>query len=115
MIYLSNKFFKKKPTANEMFVKLGFTIDQDNPRFGCHYSRYNAQYCYLHKVSIIYKHPLQTKEPYILVQSYQYDNDAMVGLTDKEMEACMSKIKEMREFAIKNPDIVKGFGKVKVV
>ena len=115
MINLSNKFFKKKLTANEMFVKLGFTIDQDNPRFGCHYSRYNAQYCYLHKVSIIYKHPLATKKPYILVQSYQYDNDAMVGLTDKEMEACMAKIKEMKEFARKNPDIVKGFGKVKVI
>lgn len=115
MIYFPNKFFKKKLTANEMFAKLGFTIDQDNPRFGIHYSRYNAQYCYLHKVSIIYKYPLQAKEPYILVQSYQYDTDAMVGLTDTEMEACMAKIKEMREFARKNPDIVKGFGKVKVI
>ena len=87
MIYFPNKFFKKKLTANEMFAKLGFTIDQDNPRFGTHYSRYNAQYGYLHKVSIIYKHPLGIEKPYILVQSYQYDNDAMVGLTDAEMEA----------------------------
>lgn len=115
MIYFPNKFFKKKLTANEMFAKLGFTIDQDNPRFGTHYSRYNAQYGYLHKVSIIYKHPLGVEEPYILVQSYQYDNDAMVGLTDVEMEACMAKIKEMKNFAIKNPDVVKGFGKAKVV
>ena len=109
MMYLLNKFFKKKLTANEMFEKLGFVIDQDSPRFGCHYSRYNARYGYLHKVSIIYKYPLEAKEPYILVQSYQYDNDAMVGLTDTEMEACMAKIKEMKEFAVKNPDKVKGF------
>ena len=39
----------------------------------------------------------------------------MVGLTDAEMEACMAKIKEMKDFAIKNPDVVKGFGKTKVV
>ena len=115
MIYFPNKFFKKKLTANEMFAKLGFTIDQDNPRFGTHYSRYNARYGYLHKVSIIYKHPLGIEKPYILVQSYQYDNDAMVGLTDAEMEACMAKIKEMKDFAIKNPDVVKDFGKTKVV
>lgn len=115
MVYFPNKYFKKKLTANEMFSKLGFTVDQDNPRFGAHYSRYNAQYCYLHKVSIIYKHPLEAKEPYILVQSYQYDNDAMIGLTDSEMDACMAKIKEMKKFAIKNPDIVKGFEKVKII
>lgn len=108
MIYFPNKFFKKKLTANEMFAKLRFTIDQDNPRFGTHYSRYNARYGYLHKVSIIYKHPLGVEKPYILVQSYQYDNDA-------EMEACMTKIKEMKDFAIKNPEVVKGFGKAKVV
>lgn len=115
MIYFPNKFFKKKLTANEMFAKLGFTIDQDSSRFGAHYSRYNARYCYLHKVSIIYKYPLEAKEPYILVQSYQYDNNAMVGLTDAEIEACMTKIKEMKDFMIKNPDVVKGFGKTKNV
>lgn len=109
MIYFPNKFFKKKPTANQMFEKLGFTIDQDNPRFGCHYSRYNARYGYLHKVSIIYKQPVGTNDAYILVQSYQYDNDAMVGLTDAEMEACMAKIKEMKDYAIKHPEVVKGF------
>lgn len=108
MIHFPNRFFKKKLTANEMFAKLGFTIDQDNPRFGAHYSRYNARYGYLHRVSIIYKCPLGVKEPYILVQSYQYDNDAMVGLTDSEMEACIAKIEEMKKFAVKNPNIVKG-------
>ena len=93
MIYFPNKFFKKKLTANEMFAKLGFTINQDNPRFGTHYSRYNARYGYLHKVSIIYKHPFGVKEPYILVQSYQYDNNAMVGLYRSYMVRIYGKSK----------------------
>lgn len=102
-------FFRKRLSGNEMFKKLGFGIIQDNTRFGfgVEYYRYNARYGYTHRINIIYKTPLD-KEPYILVQSYQYGNDAMVGLTDKEMEACMVKIKEMKKFARKNPDVVKG-------
>lgn len=109
MIYLLNKFFKKKITANEMFEKLGFKIVQDDVRYGTHYVRYNARYGYLHKVSIIYKQPIGTNDAFILVQSYQDDNDAMVGLTNTEMKACMAKIKEMKDYAIKHPEVVKGF------
>lgn len=89
---------KKFKNANEMFESLGFKVVREQKQYGIVYQKYIAEYGYIHEIDIMYKTPFGV-EPYILVQSYQSDNDAMVGLKDDVLEACLFKIEEMKKYA----------------
>jgi hypothetical protein len=82
--------FKLFKTIDDKIKDLGFIRIYNNENFVVEYNRQNKQFNYTQEISLIRK---TGRTP--IIQSYQKDNDKMVGLTTKECNLFLKKIKKM--------------------